>query len=171
MPETSGPATQTIGPATQTVSDGRFTFKKPHLEFLGNPTQVDVSYGPGKSILIHNPERRRQFVDRLLGDVEILDSDETQVEFRLDNMCETVPIDEQGRMRIPGVFLERAALEEKGVKAYIIPSRRTGWLEIYNHANFLDRVDKPEDDWRQALDRVIKARREEQARHEQRHGQ
>ena len=145
-----------IGPAIHSITDGRLTFKKPHLEYLGNPSSVDITLGPGKSILIHNPERRAQLVEQLLGGVEgMLDSNQYQVAMRLDNMADNAPVDEQGRLRIPPLYLKRAGLTDKSAKACLVPARRDGWLELYSETEFERIIDDPADPWREALDRVI----------------
>ena len=85
------------------------------------------------------------------------------MEFRLDSMSDSVPVDEQGRMRIPPLFLERAGLLDKGAKAYLVPRRRDGWLEVWNQDEFHRIVDDPTDPWRDSLDRVIMRWREQEA--------
>lgn len=147
---------EAIGPTIQTVTDGRLTLKKSHLEYLGNPASVDVTFGPGRSILIHESSRRKQMVETLLGtDEGPLDSDQSQVEFRLDSMAESVPVDDQGRMRLPAMHLDRAMLTEKGCKAYLVPRRRNGWLEVWNQQEFSRVVDDPTDNWLDSLNKVI----------------
>lgn len=161
---------ETIGPAIHSITDGRLTFKKPHLEYLENPTSVDITLGPGKSILIHNPAKRQRLVDELLGgDDGVLDSNQRRVAMRLDNMADSASIDEQGRIRIPALYLKRAGLVEKTVKAYLVPARREGWLELYDEAAFEAMLsastDDEDDAWSEALDAVIRAQRKREAEH------
>lgn len=156
-----------IGPAIHSITDGRLTFKKPHLEYLGNPSCVDITYGPGKSILIHNPQRRSQMVEDLLGGVDgVLDTNHRRVAMRLDNMADSAPVDDQSRIRIPALYLKRAGLIEKTVKAYLVPARREGWLELYNEDAFEAMFEGDDDDaWDDALDAVIKAQRMRHSEH------
>lgn len=146
---------ENIAPAIHSITEGRLTFKKSHLEYLDNPTAVDITFGPGRSILIHNPERRLALLRQLLGDEPLLDSVQSQVEFRLDSMSDSVLVDEQSRIRIPAPFLNRARLTEKGAKAYLIPRRRNGWIEVWSEPEFDKIVDDPIDQWTEMLNRVI----------------
>lgn len=154
----------TIGPAIHSITDGRLTFKKPHLEYLGNPQSVQLTFGPGHTVLIHNPDRRQQLVEQLLGGVQgMLDGDQYQVAMRLDNMADDAPVDDQGRIRIPVIYLKRAGLTDKTTKAYLVPARRDGWLELYSESEFERIIDDPTDPWREALDRLIMQWRQKQA--------
>jgi len=151
---------ETIGPAIQSVTDGRLTFKKAHLEYLGNPECVDVTFGPGRSILIHNPQRRQELLDMLLADEEgLLDEDQNQIELRLDSLADPAPVDEQGRMRIPQVYLNRLQLPDKGAKVYLFRRRRNGWIEVWSEAEFDRMIDAPADVWQVALNRLVLRRR------------
>ena len=151
------------GPSLQNVTDGRLTLKQPHRDYLGQPTSVDISMGPGNSILIHNRDRRRQLIAEIIGGTQggPLDSDQNQVELRLDSMCQTCPVDEQGRVRLPEVLLELAGLTDKSSKAYIIPRSNNGWLEVWPQSEFKEFFRHPVDEWMEALNRLIQRRREE----------
>lgn len=141
-----------IGPTSQSITDGRLTLKKPHLEFLGNPAAVDVSYGPGSSILIHNPQRRQEFLKKVLPPPGTpLTAAEDYVDRRVGSGGAETPLDDQGRMRVDKVYLVRAGLTEKGATAYLLPRTGDGWIEVWNEAGFSASFDNRDDDWREAL--------------------
>jgi DNA-binding transcriptional regulator/RsmH inhibitor MraZ len=141
-----------IGPTSQSVTDGRLTLKKPHLEFLGNPSSVDISYGPGNSILIHNPQRRQEFLKKVLPPPGTpLTDAEDFVDRRVASGGMEAGVDDQGRLRIDRVYLVRAGLTEKGATAYLLPRTGDGWIEVWNEAGFQASFDNREDQWREAL--------------------
>jgi DNA-binding transcriptional regulator/RsmH inhibitor MraZ len=141
-----------IGPTSQSITDGRLSLKKPHLEFLGNPASVDISYGPGNSILIHNPQRRQDFLNKVLPPQGTpLTDAEDFVDRRVGSGGMEIPVDDQGRIRIDRVYLVRAALIEKGATAYLLPRTGDGWIEVWSEENFQASLDNREDQWREAL--------------------
>jgi DNA-binding transcriptional regulator/RsmH inhibitor MraZ len=153
---------ESLGPSIQTITDGRLTLKKAHLEYLGDPANIDISYGPAKSIILHNPDRRLALVEEILGGPDFgLDKDQNQIELRLDSVAQTVPVDEQGRIRVPEVHLKFAGLTDKSCKVTLLPRRRNGWLEVWAEQKFDDFVADPSDQWLDALNRQILRRREE----------
>lgn len=154
----------TIAPSNQSITDGRLTLKKAHLEYLGNPSTIDVTFGPGRSILLHNPQRREALLEQILGAEQgPLDEDEMNVELRLDSMAEACPVDDQGRLRLGQTHLERGRLLEKGCKVVIFARRRNGWLEIWKAGEFDPMVENPADNWLSALNRLIQRGRGERA--------
>ncbi len=159
----------TIGASIQTLTDGRLTLKQAHLEYLELPADdlsIDITYGPDKCILIHNPARREQLVEEILGKVSIIpDEEEGEVELRLDSVAQTVPVDDQGRLRVPEVFLKFGGMTEKSCRVCLLPRRKSGWLEIRTESNYDAYVANPEDRWMRTLGRVLRNARGE--RHEQ----
>jgi DNA-binding transcriptional regulator/RsmH inhibitor MraZ len=154
----------TIAPSNQSVTNGRLTLKKAHLEYLGNPETVDVTFGPGHSILLHNPQRREQLINQILGDNPgPLDEDEMNIELRLDSMAEACAVDEQGRMRLGQTHLERGKLTEKGCKVVVFARRRNGWLEIWKLDDFDPMVNDSSDPWLSAFNRLIQRGRKERS--------
>lgn len=148
------------GPTDQIINDGRLTLKKSYLEFLGNPSKVDISYGPGRCILIHNPERRKAFVKQILPPLgEPLNKDESFVELRLNSEVKETPVDDQGRLRIEQVYLEWAGLTGK-TKVYLRPRVRHLWIEVWNAEGYFGSLEKPDDPWEDALNRVVERLRE-----------
>jgi len=81
----------------------------------------------------------------------------------MDDMAENVPVDDQGRLRIPATHLKWAGLTEKSVKAQLLPARADGWLELYSEPTFDEMLLSPIDPWREAYDRLVRRRREEQS--------
>ena len=140
------------GPTSQSIADGRLMLKKPHLEFLGNPPTVDISYGPGNSILIHNPQRRQEFLKKVLPPQGTpLTDAEDFVDRRLGSGSTEIPVDDQGRIRIDKVYLVRSGLTEKGATAYLLPRIGDGWIEVWNEEGYRDSFDNRKDEWREAL--------------------
>lgn len=150
------------GPVDQAITDGRLTLKKPYLDFLGNPKVVDISYGPGKSILIHNPERRKDFVDKVLPPRgKPLNRDESFVERRLNSGTKPTPVDDQGRIRIEQVYLGWAGLMAKS-QAYLMPRDHHQWIEVWNEEGYHQSLSGMEDAWEEALNNVVEQLRRDE---------
>ncbi len=149
-----------IGAAQQTVTGGRLTLKKIHLDFLSNPTEVVLTYGPGRSLLMLTNETWLSIQKKLFGESGgMLTREQRLVEKRLVSNAALCEVDEKGRLRLPAPHLRRAMLEDKSVKAQLVPSPASGWIEIWN-ADEYDRVMDLEDDvFDAALDQVIRESR------------
>lgn len=142
--------------APHSITDGRMTAKKPLVAFLKKPKHVIKTFGPGNSVLLHNPEDYEALMERLLGDAQgTLDADQYFVAKRLENVAEVAPLDEQGRLRLSQVFLDRLGIKEKSARIYVVPAKRDGWLELYSEDEFKTTFDTAKDEWREALDRLI----------------
>ncbi|NPV48730.1 MAG: hypothetical protein HPY69_17460 [Armatimonadetes bacterium] len=156
----------TTGASIQTLTDGRLTLKQAHLEYLELPPDnlsIDLTFGPDKCILIHNPAKREQLVNEILGNVSIIpDEEESEVELRLDSVATNVPVDEQGRLRIPELFLKFGDMLPRSCRVCLLPRRKSGWLELRTESNFDAWVANPDDRWMRILGRVLREARGEQ---------
>lgn len=157
------------GVSTQTLTDGRLTLKQAHLDYLDLPKEgakLDITYGFGKCILLHNQSRREKLLDELLDSDDMdFDPAEQVVELHLDGVAQTVTVDDQGRLRVPELHLKFAELTDKSCKVVVIPQRRSRWLELWREDHFDAHVSAQSDEWQDVLSRVRKRRREEREGH------
>lgn len=153
---------ENIPSAVHSITDGRLTLKKPHVDFLKNPPHVIVTFGPGNRVLLHNPTEYDQLIERLFGGTTgMLDADQYFVAQRLENVAEIAAIDDQSRMRLSQIFLDRMEIKEKSAKIYAVTAKRDGWLELHG-ASFNDSFDDAKDPWLRALSRLVTASRAKQ---------
>jgi len=153
-----------IGTSQQSVTNGRLTLKKPHLEFLGNPSEVILTYGPGRAILILAKPKWLEFKSRILGEEGsgLLSEDQMLVERRLVSNAALCEIDEQSRLRVPATHLRRGKLEEKSSKAQLVPSPHSGWIELWNAEEYDRVMDEEDAEYRAAFSRAAQQVKREQ---------
>lgn len=154
---------ETPGSILQSVTDGRLTLRKAHLDYLGNPDSVDVTLGPGTGIILHSPKRRLELLKDLLGDPDALqpDDDASYVQLRLHSVRDNAPVDDQGRLRIPPMFVNYLKLPDKQAKVYLISGRGNKWVELWPEADFTTMVNTRADDWLQAFNRTQEKAKEQ----------
>jgi len=146
---------ETPGPIDQAITQSRLTFKELYLAFLGHPEMVDITYGPMNCFLIHNPERRQEFVSQILPPRgKPLNSNQDFVERRLVSGRRVSPVDDHGRIRIEKVHLGWAGLEPSS-QAYLMPREAYGWIEVWNEQGYFDSLRTTDDQWQTAVSAVL----------------
>jgi DNA-binding transcriptional regulator/RsmH inhibitor MraZ len=147
------------GPIDQAVSQSRLSLKDPYLDFLGNPKELEVTYGPMKCFLLHNRERREEFAHRILPPHGTpLDAHQDFIERRLVSGKRTSPVDDHGRVRIEKVHLGWAGLEPNS-QAFLMPREAYGWIEVWNEEGYYASLSTIEDQWVTSLNALVERMR------------
>jgi len=145
----------TPGPIDQAITQGRLTLKDAYTAFLGKPLEVDLTYGPMNCFLIHNPERRREFVTKILPPPGTpLNINQDFVERRLVSGRRGSPLDDHGRIRIEKVHLGWAGLEANS-QAFLMPREAYGWIEVWNEAGYYESLRTIEDQWQTCITALV----------------
>jgi DNA-binding transcriptional regulator/RsmH inhibitor MraZ len=146
---------ETPGPIDQAITQNRLTLKEPYLAFLGRPTEVEFTYGPMNSFLIHNPQRRREFVSKILPPPGTpLKGHQDFVERLLVSGRRVSPVDDHGRIRIEKVHLGPAGLEANS-QAYLMPREAYGWIEVWSEKGYYEALCATEDKLQVAITALL----------------
>jgi len=105
--------------------------------------------------LIHHPERRKEFVSKLLPPPgRPLNTHQDFVERLLVSGTRTSPVDDHGRTRIEKVHLGWAGLEPNS-QAFLMPREAYGWIEVWNEKGYYDSLRTTDDKWQTAITALL----------------